>query len=158
MFNLSKNFAKKIRFFDGTSIKFFTVKNFTSNSIYETDKPISNVLSSGEHLSCKSPMEGVLGMIGACEIGAIRYYANAHKVVIEKIDVECKGDYDMDLFLEKRNDKNTFDFIDIVTTIKSSEKDKKKLEEVVNKGIQQCPVLSTLALTGMKINKKINYI
>ena len=152
-----KNIAQKQSFFNSQSIKCFA-KKITSSSINEGDKSTEIKMSNGDMMKVEHSFEDAIGLVGSCEISSIKYMAKTAGVPIEKIQVECSAEYDMDRYLGKSTQPNTFSFIDVETTITSSEKDKKKLEEAVEKGIKQCPMLSTLTLAGIKINKKTNYI
>ena len=114
-------------------------------------------ISTGE-VEILAPLEYFLASSSACEISSINFTAKQNSVKIEKIEVNMKGQYDPDYFTGKKEGNNTFDKIDIITNIFSSEKDRSKLDTVVNKGIQRCPMISTLNLAGVKMNKIINYL
>lgn len=132
-------------------IKFFQISVATqgSKSICKTSK---------EEIEIKEPLEHLLASAGSCEVHTIKAYAMWNKVQIDDIQVDVKGEYDTDFFRGKKEGNNTFTKIDVEFRIKSSETDKKKLEETVNKAVEICPVMNTLHLAGIQINKKINYI
>jgi uncharacterized OsmC-like protein len=137
----------------------FAVKNL--NSVFSYDKSNANAKTKigNESFEVKQPLELVLGALSTCEVHSILAQAKQRQVDISKAEVECKGQYDTDTYTEKRKDvPNTYTSVNITAKIQSSEKDKKKLEEAVNKGVQMCPVLNTLKLAGVKINEKIEYI
>jgi uncharacterized OsmC-like protein len=135
----------------------YGIKSFRISAISENKKTLTNTDSQGQ-IEIKAPLEQVLASAGTCEIHSIQFFAKKNQVPIEKIDIEVKGDFDMDVFLGEKNGKNTFTNIDVALTIQSSEKDKKKLEETVNKGIEKCPVMNTLHLAGINIKKTVNYV
>ena len=111
-----------------------------------------------DKIEIKKPMEMMMAVAGTCEINSIRYFAEIDDVKIKKIDVEVRGEYEMDLLIGKKEGPNTYTSINVDTKIYSEEEDKNKLAQVVQKGIDNCPVLSTLKLSGIKININTHYI
>jgi uncharacterized OsmC-like protein len=137
---------------------FAKIQKYTTTNVHEAGK-LTTTLSKGVTIDNRSPPEGLLGLLGACKVHSIEYQAKIRKVPIEKITIECKGEYDSEHFMGlKKEGRNTYEFINIETTIQSSEKDKKKLEEAVHKGEEHCPVLNTLKYAGIKITTKYNYL
>ena len=48
--------------------------------------------------------------------------------------------------------------MEVEIKIQSSEKDFKKLDQVLKKAIEKCPIINTLELAGIDVQKKIFYI
>ena len=140
------------------SKKFFTAntKIFKASTVSEGNKTISKS-PSGE-FEIKAPLDALLGCAGSCEAHMIQMMAKKQKVPIEKIEVDVKGEYDLDVIMGVKKGPNTYTQIDVETRIFSSEQDKQKLEQTVKKGMEMCPVLSTLKLAGIKITEKINFL
>jgi uncharacterized OsmC-like protein len=138
------------------SIKISNIRTFKVATYTEDSKCLAKV-SSGIY-EMKEPMEQVLANAGACEISTIQYYAKKNEVPIEKIEVDLRAEYDGDIFKDKKEGRNTYSKVDVDIKIKSSEKDRKKLEQVINKAIEKCPVVNTLELAGIDVHKKINYL
>jgi uncharacterized OsmC-like protein len=57
-----------------------------------------------------------------------------------------------------RNKKNVYEEVNIDISIKTSEKDKNKVLEILKKGQETCPVHNVLAQAGVKINSKFNIL
>jgi uncharacterized OsmC-like protein len=136
---------------------FAQIKNFKSTTVAEGTKEKTSIPDLND-IHIKTPLDVLMGALSACEVHSILFQAKKDGVKIEKVEVDAKGQYDLDVYLEKTKGKNTYTQIDVEARIKSSESDKKKLEEVVQKGEELCPVLSTLRLAGIKINSTIKYI
>ena len=137
--------------------KNFSVKKFVSSSFTDGDIVTSKV-GANDTLVIKAPLQDLLGVLGTCEINSIKFHAKNNNVVIQKMEVDCKAEYDLNVYLGTSKNPNTYSFIDIETRVLSIEKDRSKLEATVEKGIETCPVLSTLKLAGIKINKSVKYL
>ena len=137
--------------------KDFSIKKFVSSSV-TNGLQVNSIVGENDTLEIKAPLQDLLAVLGTCEINSIKFHAKFDNVAIEKMQVDCNADYDLDVYLGKTKAPNTYSFIDIQTIISSSEKDKSKLQATVEKGIETCPVLSTLKLAGIKINKSVKYI
>jgi uncharacterized OsmC-like protein len=144
------------RFFNTSTQPKSPIKSFQISVATQGNKSICK--TSTEEIEIKEPLEHVLASAGSCEIHTIRAFAFWNKVPIEDIQVDVKGEYDTDLFRGKKTGINTYSKVDVEFRIKSSETDRKKLEETVNQAIERCPVMNTLHLAGIQINKKINYL
>jgi uncharacterized OsmC-like protein len=144
--------TKAIQFF-----KNFSSKQMKSTSTLVNNKIIAKVGAAQEQLSIDSPFEAMLGCLGNCTIHTIMFYAGKNKVKIKNIEVDVVGEYDTDLFLGKKEGKNTFSNIDIKTRVYSTE-DQSKLNHVIEEGHKHCPVLSTLKLAGIDFKSEIKYL
>ncbi len=110
------------------------------------------------HLEIKQPLDLLLGALSACEVHSILYNTKSAGIPLEKIEVEVKGEYDLDIYLGKKQGRNTYTSIEVEARIQSNYEDKKKLEESVKKGEEQCPILSTLRLANIPIKSTIKYL
>lgn len=133
----------------------FAVKLFKTHNVFENGKTTSTL--SDQSLQINHPIEGLLACAGTCEIGSIGYFAKLNKVPIDKIEVDVNAEYDMEHFAKKKSEPNTYKSINLEVKIFSSEQDKKKLEETVKKGMETCPVLSTIRLAGVPIKENVTY-
>ena len=136
--------------------KNLAIKHLKSQTILENGIHLSTL--GNEKVDIKSPLDSIMAVAGTCEIHTIQYYAKVNNVNIPKIDIDVKGDYDMDIFMDKKQGSNTFSNIDINVKVYSSETDKNKLKQVVEKGMSKCPVVSTLKLAGAKITENVEYL
>jgi uncharacterized OsmC-like protein len=57
-----------------------------------------------------------------------------------------------------RNKKNVYEEVNVEVNIKTSEKDRKKVLEVLKKGQETCPVHNMLTQAGIKMNSKLNIL
>jgi uncharacterized OsmC-like protein len=156
---LIKNFNSlylKRNFFNQTK-RSFAVKTFKIESRLDSARTISK-LANGTEIEIQSPMEHLIASAGTCEIHTIAFFAKQSNIKIEDIKVNLKGEYDLDFFLGKKEGNNTLSSLDVEINIKSSELDRKKLQETVEVAVKRCPLMSTIDLAGVKINKKINYL
>jgi len=112
-----------------------------------------------EYKLVKEPLSSLLGILGCCETKSIQFFAKSNNIDIIDIKINLEGSFDYSNFLGKDTTiPNTYKTIKAYINIKSSEKDLKKLDMIVNKGLEKCPVASTLKLAGVDINHNINYI
>lgn len=152
---ITTNF-KVFSFIKNFSIKISNIRTFKVSTYTEDSKCLAKV-SSGTY-EMKEPLEMVLANAGACEISTIKYYAKKNKVPIEKIEVDLRAEYDGDIFKDKKEGINTFSKVDVEIKIQSSEKDFKKLDQVIKKAIEKCPIINTLELAGIDVQKNILYL
>jgi uncharacterized OsmC-like protein len=157
MKTLFLNPFKSTKIFPTTLKRTFAVKTFQTESRLENGKTITK-LSNGTEIEIQSPMEQLIASAGTCEISTIGFYAKQSNVKIEDIKVKLKGEYDLDFFMGKKQGKNTLSTLDVEINIKSSESDKKKLQDTVDVAVKRCPIISSIELAGVKVTKKINYV
>lgn len=136
----------------------FAVTKYKSVTISDKSGEISKMGDKGTELAIKLPLQDLLACLGTCEIHSVHFCAKQSQVAIEKMEVKCQAEYDVDIFLGKKEGKNTYSSIDIDIIVTSSEKNKAKLEETVKKGMELCPIYNTLTYAGIKINKNTKYI
>ncbi len=141
-----------------TKRDFSGVNHFKVSTVHTRESNKTTSKSEKEEYEIKAPLEALLACAGSCEVHSISFFAKKNKIPIEKIEIEIKADFDTDIFTKNKEGINTYSFIDVETKITSLEKDKDRLRETVEMGIKKCPVLNTLNLSGIKINKTIKYI
>jgi uncharacterized OsmC-like protein len=152
--NLRKNILNKI----SRNFNFSTIRNYKGTTIIDLNKNEEITNTNDLNMKIKTPMEAMVGLVSACSAHSIMYYAKLEKVHIEKIEIKANADFDVEVFLGKKEGKNTYEKFNLETNIKSNEIDKDKLSHVVEMGKNKCPLLETLKLAGVKIESKINYI
>ena len=128
-----------------------------STSTLVNNKIVAKIGTAEEQLTVNSPLEAVLGCLGNCTIHTIMFHAGKNKVKINNIEVEVDGVYDTDLFLGKKEGRNTFSTINLKTKVYSSE-DQAKVKHVIEEGHKYCPVLGTLKLAGIDIKSDTKYL
>jgi uncharacterized OsmC-like protein len=72
-----------------------------------------------------------------------------------KVEKDSKEKQTVDKY---RNKNNMYEEVNINITIKTSEKDKNKVMEILKKGQETCPVHTMLDKAGIKLNSKINIL
>lgn len=90
-----------------------------------------------------SPMEALLGTLGACQAIVAASYAKAHRVSYEAFSVEMEGDMDMDGFMGKSDVRPGFQEIRYTMHFKTTES-KEKIEQFSKFIEETCPVTDTL--------------
>lgn len=140
--------------------RFITSNTHTlkANSIYESNHITSKVKSEEKELYFNQPMEALLAVLNTCELKAISYWANHHKVTLPKIEIETKGTWSNSAFIpetEFNPKENTYKELELVINVYA--KKDEKLLEVIEKGTSTCPVLNTIKLAGAKFNHRIEF-
>lgn len=90
-----------------------------------------------------TPMEALLGTLGACQAIVAAAYAKAHKVSYKEFSVEIEGDMDMDGFMGKAGVRPGFQEIRYTMHFKTKES-KETIEKFAKFIEQTCPITDTL--------------
>ncbi len=91
-----------------------------------------------------NPVELILGAFGACQEIVIAAYAAVLGIKIDSVNVDVRGNLDLRGFLNISPVRPGFSDIVYTTTIKTSETDKEKLDQLVYFALNRCPVLDIL--------------
>ncbi len=153
----TKNFIKNRSIFQ-ISLRNFSLRKFKSITVSDKNGEISKQGDNGSQLSIKQPLQDLLACLGTCEIHSVHFCAKQSQVPIEKMEVNCQAEYDVDLFMGKKEGRNTYSSIDIEVIVSSSEKNREKLDQTVKKGMELCPIYNTLSYAGIRINKTTKYL
>lgn len=92
-----------------------------------------------------NPVELVLGALAACQEIVISAYASVLGIKLDGVDVEVKGDLDLRGFLNVAEVRPGYDNVEFATTIKTSETDRVKLDQLIQFAEKKCPVYDILA-------------
>ena len=111
-----------------------------------------------EKVKLNKPFNSLLAALGGCTIHTITQQADLKNIPIESITVESNASYDVARFYKEIEGNNTFEKIDININLKTSEKDKDKLNSMILEAEKRCPVNQTLRLAGIKINTNTKYL
>lgn len=140
------------------SRNFSSLRNFKGMTVIDNIKKDEITKTNDLNLKIKTPMEAMVGLVTACSAHSIMYYAKVNNIQIEKIEINAEADFDVEVYIGKKEGKNIYEKLNLEANIYSSEKDKEKLMNVVEKGEEKCPLLETLKLAGVKVEVKINYL
>lgn len=91
-----------------------------------------------------NPVELVLGALAACQEIVISAYAAVLGVELDGVDIEVKGNLDLRGFLNVADVRAGYDSVEFATTIKTSETDKSKLDQLIRFAETKCPVYDIL--------------
>lgn len=92
-----------------------------------------------------NPVELVLAALAACQEIVISAYAAVLGIKVDGVDIEVKGDIDLRGFLNVADVRPGYDNIEYVTTIKTSETDRTKVDRLIQFAEKKCPVYDILA-------------
>ena len=92
-----------------------------------------------------NPVELVLGALAACQEIVISAYAAVLGVKIDGVDIEVKGDIDLRGFLNVAEVRPGYNNVEFSTTIKTSETDRVKLDQLIQFAEKKCPVYDIIA-------------
>lgn len=135
---------------------FSSIKTFKSTTVNESGKEVTSIPSQG-NLEIKLPLEAFVGSISACEVHAILMIAKAQKVTIDKIEIDVKADFDMDVLMGKKEGRNTYTGLELEARVWSKD-DKAKVQAVVEKGENVCPLLNTIRLANIPVKQTIKLL
>jgi len=156
--NSNKNGCVGLYNYNLLSKYFSMIRIFTASTTIDGNKETTKSMDINNVL-IQHPLDAFAGILSACELHSIMYEAKKSKVSIEKAEIKVIAVYDVDNFTGKNvGGRNTFNSIDVEANITSSEPNKNKLLEVVEKGENLCPLLNTVKLAGVKVNAKINLL
>lgn len=91
-----------------------------------------------------NPVELVLGALAACQEIVISAYAAVLEIKLDGVDVEVKGNLDLRGFLNVADVRPGFNSVEYSTTIRTSETDRTKLQQLVHFAEKKCPVYDIL--------------
>lgn len=100
-----------------------------------------------------NPVEALLCSLGACQTIAIKMFAQAQGVDIEKVEMEVEGDLDPDGFMGNPDIRNGLQDIRLKVKIKAA--DKEAAKAIADLAQERCPVedclINTVPVTRTKI-------
>ena len=132
------------------------LKKFNAEVSLENNQSVAKL--SDVSIDIKNPLEMLLGVLGSCELHTLQFHAGKRKVPLDKVELKINAEYDSSYFLGIKEGKNTYNFIEVEVNVYSKEADKTKLAEVVQAGLERCPVANTLKYAGIKFTEKVNYL
>ncbi len=91
-----------------------------------------------------NPVELVLGALAACQEIVISAYAAVLGINIDAVDVEVKGNLDLRGFLNIADVRPGYGNVEYSTTIRTSETDQAKLQQLLHFAEKKCPVYDIL--------------
>lgn len=136
----------------------FSKITFQSNAKTENSNVLCKI-GHEDYIKISNPINALLGLFSTCETKTIMFFAQKNNINIKDIKVNVDGTFDFANFNGKDlTIPNTYQEINAEITIESNEKDKVKLESLVQTSIDKCPVGATLKLAGIPIKHKVNYV
>jgi uncharacterized OsmC-like protein len=154
------------------------LKQFKAGAHKNQDNEIRAFYGEDISISISQPLETLLSCLSTCELKSIMYWAKDNNLKIESLEISTDASYDSRNYAKNtegkdiskkiddqklsegqyRNKKNLYDEVNVEVSIKTDEKDKNKVLEVLRKGAETCPVHNTLSQAGIKINTKYNIL
>lgn len=91
-----------------------------------------------------TPLEALLGALGACQAMVARFYAESYGVQLDDLEIELEGDIDFDGFLQKGDARPGLSDIRYNFIVKSPSP-KANVERLFAHAAKVCPVGDSLA-------------
>ncbi|SMO52803.1 OsmC family protein [Gracilimonas mengyeensis] len=91
-----------------------------------------------------NPVEYVLGAFAACQEIVIKAHAGQLGIKLKSVKVEVTGDLDLHGFFNLDNTRPGFTNVKYETVIETDEDDPKKLEQLKDISLKNCPVLDII--------------
>lgn len=154
--------------------RFFVVKGTTKYSHAKVGinfaKPqhLENTLEDGTvvpFIKTEDPLEGQIVVLAFCKLRTLQFYVQSNKLntTINRIDIDIKSEFDLNIFYGRSQDPARYKFLDVVLNVEinkdaklpvGEEEFKKTIETVAHK----CPVNQMLSHAGIPKTVKVNLI
>ena len=153
------------------------LKKFKASAHKNQDNEVRTFHGAETSILISQPLETLLSCLSTCELKSIMYWAKDNNVNIESLEINTDAIYDSRHYSKNtegkdisnkveanksegqyRNKKNVYEEVNIDISIKTNEKDKNKILEILKKGQETCPVHNVLTQAGIKINSKFNIL
>ncbi|MDX1636734.1 MAG: OsmC family protein [Balneolaceae bacterium] len=104
-----------------------------------------------------NPVEYVLGALAACQEIVVKTHAALLDITVNAVEVEVKGDLDLQGFLNISEQRAGFTSVSFETTIDTDEQDSDKLRKLKELTLERCPVLDIIQ-NPVPVEGKVSYI